>query len=66
MRVLAFEFDVEERAVLLAAEDVGVARAAARTDAADRELDRQRRGELDVIGDARVFDAEDPADRCAG
>ena len=39
VRVLAFEFDVEERAVLLAAEDVGVARAAARRPAIDCELD---------------------------
>src|SRR5437764_11872938 len=50
---------------MLAAEDVGVARAAAGPGAADREFDRQRRIELDVIGDAGVVDAKDPADRGA-
>src|SRR5207302_194110 len=58
--------DAEKRAVMLAAEDVGVARAAARAGAADREFDRQCRGELDVIGDAGVVDAEGPAHRGAG
>jgi hypothetical protein len=65
VRVLAFEFDVEERAVLLAAEDVGVARAAARRSAIDCELDRQCRVEFDVVGDLRRIDAEDPANGSA-
>src|SRR5438477_13107742 len=38
--------DAEQRAVLLAAEDVGVPRAAAGDRSGDREFDRQRRVEL--------------------
>jgi hypothetical protein len=40
----------------------GVAGAAARHKAVYRELDRQCRVELDVVGDLRRSDAEDPAD----
>jgi hypothetical protein len=50
--------------LLLAAEDVGVARASARHRAVDRELDRQGRVERDVVGDLRSVDAEDPANLC--
>src|SRR5439155_1652092 len=57
--------DTEEEAVMLAAEDVGVDRAAARVGAADCEFDRQRRIELDVIGDAGIVDTEDAAHRGA-
>src|SRR5271167_1643539 len=54
--------DVEQRTILLAAEDVGVTRAAARYPAVHCELDRQCRVERDVVGDLRHIDAEDPAD----
>ena len=40
-------FDVEQRTILLAAEDLGIAGAAVRHPAAYRELDRQCRVELD-------------------
>src|SRR5947209_20210318 len=58
-------FDAEQRAVVLAAEDVGIARAAARAGAADREFDREGGVELVVIGNAVILDAENPAHRCA-
>src|SRR5437588_2387704 len=54
-------FDAEQRAIVLAAEDVGIARAAARAGAADREFDREGGVELDVIGNAVVLDAEKAA-----
>jgi hypothetical protein len=56
-------FNVEQRAILLAAEDIGVAGAAARHPAVYRKLDRQCRIELDVIGDYVRIDAEDPTNR---
>jgi hypothetical protein len=49
----------------LAAEDVGVTRAAARHPAVDSKLDRQGRVEFHVVGDLRSIDAEDPADGSA-
>ena len=58
----SWDFDIEERAVLLATENVGVAGAAARGAAVDRELDRQCRVEFDVVRDLRRVDAEEPAD----
>src|SRR6516164_9822478 len=58
-----WDIDIEERAVLLAAKDIGIAGAAARNPAVDRELDRQCRVEFDVVGYLRRVDAEDPADR---
>src|SRR5437588_9953621 len=58
-------FDAEQRAIVLAAEEVGIARAAARAGAADREFDREGGVELDVIGNAVILDAENPAHRCA-
>ena len=58
----SWHFDVEQRTILLTAEDVGVAGAAARHSAVDRELDRQGRVELYMVGDLRRIDAEDPAD----
>src|SRR6185369_4257045 len=45
-------FEVQQRRVLLRAEDVGVARAAARPQPEDRELDRVARIELDEIAKA--------------
>src|SRR5215831_11610437 len=54
--------DIEEGAVLLAAEDVGVAGAAAWHAAAYRELDCQCRVEFDVVGYLRRVEAENPAD----
>src|SRR5258708_4917708 len=62
---LGRHLDAEQRAVLLAAEDVGVAWAAAGDRSRYREFDRQRRVELDVIGDAAVRDIEYPAHRRA-
>src|SRR5271166_5462364 len=56
---------VKQRAVLLAAEDVGVTGATARHPAVDRELDRHCRVERDVVGELLRSDAEDPADRSA-
>src|ERR1700719_4380926 len=55
-------FDVEQRTILLAAEDVGVAGTAARYPAVDRKLDRQCRVEGDMVGDLGHLDAEDLAD----
>jgi hypothetical protein len=57
-----WRFDVEQRTILLTAEDVGVAGAATRHPAVDCELDCQCRVELDVVGDFRRNDPEDPAD----
>src|SRR5688572_19666074 len=50
--------DLQERPVLLAAENVPVAGAAVGARAIQRELDRVGRGELDEVGDARERDAE--------
>src|SRR5271166_3602008 len=58
--LISQHLEVEQRAVLLAAEDVGVARASARHPAVDSKLDRQCRVEFDVVGDLRGIDAEDP------
>src|SRR5262249_54109370 len=58
-------FDVEQRAILLAAEDVGVCGAAAWRPAVDRELDGHWRVEFDLGGDLPRVDAEDVADRRA-
>src|SRR6516165_8763853 len=44
-------FDVEQRAISLAAEDVGVCGAVAWHPAVDRELDGHCRVEFDVVGD---------------
>src|SRR5260370_36730272 len=55
--------DLQQRAVLLAAEDVGVAGNAAGDRSQDREFGRQCRGELDVIGDAALRNAKYPAER---
>src|SRR5215831_5126355 len=57
--------DVQKRTVLLTAEDVGVAGAAARKPAIHRELDCQGRVEFDVVRDLRCIDAEESADRFA-
>src|SRR5947208_14124318 len=57
--------DAEERPILLAAEYIGIAWAAARAGAPDREFDRQCGVELDVIADAAVRDAEEAAQRSA-
>ena len=59
------EFPVEQWPVLLAAEDVGVARASARYRAFDGELDCHRGIECHVIRDPVGRDPEDAADRFA-
>ena len=59
------DLQVQERGVLLRAEDVAVARAAARAQAEDRELDRQARVVLDEIADARQRDAVEGGHRLA-
>jgi hypothetical protein len=51
--------EVEQGAILLAAEDVGIAGAAARQPAVHREFDRQGRVEFDMIGELSRIDAED-------
>jgi len=56
--------DVEQWAILLAAEDVCVAGTAARQPAEHREFDRQCRVESDVVGELRLLDAENPAHGC--
>src|SRR5262249_2211609 len=56
------DLEVEQRAVLLTAEDVGIARAPARNSTVYRELDRQCRVERDMAGDLLHVDAEDRAD----
>src|ERR1700730_15130054 len=63
--LISQHLEVEERAVLLAAEDVGIARASARHPAVDSKPDRQCRVEFDMVGDLRSIDAEDPADGSA-
>src|SRR5271166_534636 len=55
--------DLEQRPILLAAEDVRIAQAAAGDRAQDRELDRQCRVELHVICDAALGNAEEPTNR---
>ena len=53
-------FQVEQRRVLLRAEDVRIARAAARSQPVDRELDRVGGIEFDEIGDALGRDPVEP------
>lgn len=61
-RSTSWNVDVEQWAVLLTAEDIGAAGAAARYPAVDRKLDRQCRVEFDVVRDLRCIDTEDLAD----
>src|SRR5208282_4649077 len=58
--------NVHQWPILLAAEDVGVARAAARGGAEDREFDRQCRLEFDPIADPALGNAKDAAYRSTG
>src|ERR1700694_5884664 len=51
-------FDVEERGVLLGAEEVALAEAAARAQPADGELDRVGRLEHHEVGHAGLLDPE--------
>src|SRR5207248_1946122 len=57
------DIDVEERSVLLGAEEIALAEAAARAQPADRELDRVGRLEHHEVGHARLVDPEQASDR---
>src|SRR5262249_37420389 len=60
-----WNFQIEQWAILLAAEDVAVPGTAAGSRATDGELDGQCGIELDAVGDAIGRDAEDAADGVA-
>src|SRR2546427_717413 len=65
LRSSSGDLDVEQRRVLLRAEEIAFAHAAARPQPADRELDRVGRLEHHEVGHAALVDAEQARDRAA-